>query len=220
MTPARRMMVALPDAAAAALFLWVWLRPLAWHHDLLGVLVLVMLIEFVAIQAGPFLGNVVYGDKMGFTPRERRRKALVLGAVYLTLAGLAAASFDAWFPFFLFVWLFGAKVNAAVLGKRADASGREREMAFWILSNVIYIALVFAVMFVPVPMLGVTADGDLYGLHGRYEWANHPYEVTAAGFLYFTAMALVRLFDPRIGAELSDTPVPRPPGGDVDGPLT
>jgi len=170
-----------------------------------------MLIEFVVIQAGPFLGNVVYGERMGFTPRERRRKALVLGAVYLGFAGLAAASFDAWFPLFIFAWLFGAKVSAALLGKSPDAKGREREMAFWILSNVIYIVAVFAVMFVPVPMLGVTADGDLYGLHGRYEWANHPYEATAAGFLYFASMALIRFFNPRIGADLSDGPAPRPP---------
>ena len=203
MTLARRGLIAAPDAAAAGLFLWVWLRPLAWNHLLLGALVLVMLIEFVVIQAGPFLGNVVYGERMGFTPRERRRKALVLGAVYLAFAGLAAASFDAWLPFFIFAWLFAAKVNAALLGKRPDAVGREREMAFWILSNVIFIGVVFAVMFVPLPLLGVTGDGELYGLHGRYEWANHPHEAAAAGFLYFASMALIRFFDPRIGAELS-----------------
>jgi hypothetical protein len=211
MTLARNSLIAAPDAAAAGVFIWVWLRPLAWNHDLLGVLVVVMLTEFVVIQAGPFLGNIVYGERMGFTPRERRRKALFLGATYLGFAGLAAASFDAWFPFFIFVWLFGAKLSSALLGKRTDATGREREMAFWILSNVIFFAAVFAVMFVPVPMLGVTADGDLYGLHGRYEWANHPYEATAAGFLYFASMALIRFINPRIGADLSDGPAPRPP---------
>lgn len=186
----------------AAVFLWVWLRPLAWNHLLLGVLVLVMLIEFVVIQAGPFLGNIVYAAQMGFTPRERRRKAIVLGAVYAGFAGLAAASFDAWFPLLIFVWLFAAKVNAAQAGKRPDATGREREMAFWVLSNSIFIVAVFAVMFVPVPMLGVSGDGDLYGLRGRYEWANHPHEVAAAGFLYFAVMAAVRFFNPRIGIEM------------------
>lgn len=141
MTLARRSLIAAPDAAAAALFLWVWLRPPAWNHGLLG-----------ATCLGP------------------------------------------------------------------DATGREREMAFWILSNVIFFAGIFAVMFVPVPILGVTADGNLYGLHGRYEWANHPYEAAAAGFLYFSLMALIRFIDPRIGAELSDAPAPRPPGAGAGSP--
>jgi len=191
-----------PDGAAALLSLWIWLRPLAWKRELVGVVVLVLLIEFVVIQAGPFIGRIVYGERLGLTPRERRRKALVLGAVYLGFAGLAAASFDAWFPFFIFLWLFGAKVFAALLGRRPDATGREREMAYWILSNVAYFALVFAAMVLPVPMLGVTEDGAFYGLSGRYEWANHPNEAVAVAFLYYGAMALTRLFDPKIGIEM------------------
>ena len=84
-----------------------------------------------------------------------------------------------------------------------DATGREREMAYWVSSNVLYLAVVFAAMFVPVPMLGVTEDGGFYGLRGRYEWANYPHEALAAGFVYFAAMALIRFLDLRMGAELS-----------------
>jgi hypothetical protein len=200
--PSRRSLSAVPDAAAAALFLWAWLRPLAWKRELVGVLVLALLIEFVAVQAGPFLGKIVYGDLMGFSPRERRRSALVLGAVYLGFAGLAAGSFNAWFPFFLFLWLVGAKVFAAVLGRRPDATGRQREMGLWVLSNILFFAVIFAAMWLPVPMLGITEDGAFYGLRGQYEWANHPYEAAAAGFAYYSVMALVRFLDPRIGVDL------------------
>ena len=203
MTLARRGLIAVPDAAAAALILWIWAYPLAWRPGLVGVVVLAMLMEFVAIQAGPFLGRIVYGDRMGLTPRERRRSALALGAVYVTFAGLAAGSFGRWFPFFLFAWLFGAKVYAALLGRRPDATSREREMSYWVLSNVLYLAVVFAAMFVPVPMLGVTEEGSFYGLRGRYEWANYPHEALAAGFVYFAAMALIRFLGLRMGVELS-----------------
>jgi hypothetical protein len=202
MALSRRSLAALPDAAAAGVFLWTWWRPLAWRHELIGVLVLALLIEFVAIQAGPFIGKVVYGDRMGLSPAARQRSALMLGGVYLTFALLAAGSFDAWFPFFLFVWLVGAKVFAAVLGRRPDATGRQREMGYWVLSNLVFFAAVFAVMWLPLPMLGVTADGATYGLRGMYEWANHPNEAVAAGFAYYLILALVRFVDPPFGIDL------------------
>lgn len=202
MTLTRRSLIAAPDAAAAALFLWAWLRPLAWKRELVAALVLLLLIEFVVIQAGPFLGKIVYGEQMGFSQRERRRTALMLGGVHLGLAGLAAASFDAWFPLLLFAWLLGAKVHAALIGRQPDATGRGREMGYWIVSNVVYIAAVFGAMFLPVPMLGVTEQGDFYGLRGRYEWANYPHEAVAAGFAYFVALALTRFIDPPIGVDM------------------
>jgi hypothetical protein len=198
----RRSLAAAPDGAAAALSLWIWLRPLAWKRELVGVVVLAMMIEFVVIQAGPFIGRIVYGERMGLTPAERKRKAIALGVVYLVFAGLAAASFNLWFPFFLFLWLFGAKVFAALVGRRPDAVGREREMAYWAVSNVVFFAVVFATMVVPVPMLGITEDGLFYGLNGRYEWANYPFEAVASAFVYYGTMALIRLFDPNIGIEM------------------
>ncbi len=198
----RRSLGALPDAVTSAAFLWTWVRPLAWKRELVGVLVLALLIEFVAIQAGPFIGKVVYGGQMGFSPRERRRSALVLAAVYLGFAGLAAGSFNAWFPVLLFLWLCGAKVFAAALGREPGATGRQREMGYWVLGNIVFFAVIFAAMWLPVPMLGITEDGAFYGLRGRYEWANYPHEAVAAGFAYFAVMALVRLADPKIGIDL------------------
>jgi len=91
----RRVLIALPDAVAAALYLWCWIAPLAWQPKLVALLVLVLLIEFVVIQAGPFLGTIVYGDKMGLDAGQRRKSALAHGAVHLVFAGLAAVSFDA-----------------------------------------------------------------------------------------------------------------------------
>jgi hypothetical protein len=203
MTPlVRRSLAAAPDAAAAAVSLWIWLWPLVWRRELVSVLVLALLMEFVAIQAGPFIGRIVYGARLGLSAGERWRKGLVLGAVYLAFAGLAGASFGTWLPSLLFLWLFGAKVSAAVLGRWPDAVGREREMGYWLLCNVLYFAVIFGAMFLPVPMLGVTEEGEFYGLRGRYEWANYPHEAVAAGFVYFAALALTRVVDPRIGVDM------------------
>ncbi|MEJ2173880.1 MAG: hypothetical protein P8Y76_02930 [bacterium] len=203
MSLARRAVLALPDAAAAGLYFWCWIAPLAWQPKLVALLVLVLLIEFVVIQAGPFIGTVVYGDKMGLDNRQRLRTAAVLGVVYLVFAVLAEVSFDAWFPFLIFVWLFGVKIFAAVFGRDRAATGREREMTVWILCVSYYFVAIFFTMFVPIPMLGITEDGEVYGLRGQYEWANYPYKAIAAGFLYFSALALTRLLLRVTGLDLS-----------------
>jgi hypothetical protein len=204
----RRVAISLPDVAAAGIFLWCWIAPLAWQPKLVALLVLVLLIEFVVVQAGPFIGTVVYGAAMGLEPRQRLRTAVALGVTYLGFAGLAAVSFDAWFPFLIFAWLFAVKVFAATVGRDPAATGRDREMTMWILSVSYYFVAIFFTMFVPVPMLGITEDGAVYGLRGQYEWANFPYKPIAAGFMYFCALAITRLLLRRTALDLSrsDTP--------------
>jgi hypothetical protein len=211
---ARRTAIALPDAVAAAVYLWCWIEPLAWRKQLVGLLVLVLLIEFLAVQAGPFIGSVIYGGKMGLDRRQRLRIAGGLGGVYLLLAGLGAAAFDAWFPLWIFAWLLGVKLFVALLGRDPKAEGREREMTFWILSVTYYFVAIFATMFLPVPMLGITEDGAVYGLRGQYEWANFPYQPIAAGFLYFAALALTRFSGRGGNLGLSASGEPPAPGPD------
>lgn len=211
MSLGRRLFIALPDAAAAALYLWCWIAPVAWHQQLVAFLVLVLLIEFVVMQAGPFLGSIIYGEKMGFDRKRRLRIAIALGATYLVFAGLAQASFDAWFPVLIFAWLFGAKLFSAMVGFNRNAEGREPEMSIWVLSVGYYFGAVFLTFFAPVPMLGITEDGAVYGLRGQFEWANYPYKPIATGFLYFFALALTRLFSKGFAAELSATDAPVKP---------
>jgi len=203
MNLARRFLLALPDAAAAALYLWCWIAPLAWQPKLVAVLVLVLLIEFIVVQAGPFIGTVVYGAAMGLDRRRRLRTAVALGGTYLGFAALAALSFDAWFPFLIFAWLFAVKVFTATYGRDRMATGRDREMTFWILSVSFFFVAVFFTMFVPIPTFGITEDGAVYGLRGQYEWANFPYKPIAAGFMYFCALAITRLLLRRTALDLS-----------------
>lgn len=203
MNLARRAASAVPDVAAAGIYLWCWIAPRAWQPKMVALLVLVLLTEFVVVQAGPFIGTIVYGAAMGLERRQRFRTAAALAAVYLGFAGFAAVSFDAWFPFFIFVWLFGVKLFAALCGRDPAATGREREMTLWIMSVSFYFGAVFFTMFVPVPMLGITEDGEAYGLRGQYEWANFPYKPIAAGFIYFCALAITRLLLGRTALDLS-----------------
>ena len=180
-----------------------WFAPTAWHPSLVAFLVLVLLIEFIVMQSGPFLGAVLYGDKMGFDRKRRLRIAVVLGSTYLVFAGLAAVSFDAWFPFVIFAWLAAVKLFAALMAFDRNAAGREGEMGIWILSGIYYFGAIFLTFFVPTPMLGIVEDGAAYGLRGQYEWANYPYKAIAAGFLYFFALSLTRLLGRGVAMDLS-----------------
>jgi len=76
-------------------------------------------------------------------------------------------------------------------------------MTLWILAVCCFFGAVFATLYLPVPMLGITEDGEVYGLRGQYEWANFPYKAIAAGFLYFSALAATRLLVRRTALDLS-----------------
>ena len=71
----RRLAAAAPDAALAGLYLWCWIEPLAWRKTLVAELMLVMLVEFLVIHSGPFLGILVMGEDSG-TSRATRLKML------------------------------------------------------------------------------------------------------------------------------------------------
>jgi hypothetical protein len=182
-----------PDATLAGVYLWCWINPLAWRKTLVAELMLVMLVEFLVIHSGPFLGILVMGEDSSVSRATRLKMLLGLGAVYLLFAGGMSAAFETWGPVLLFVWLIGAKLVAILLNRAPDGAEQGRQMAFWALSVVFYLGAIFATLLLPVPKLGVTHHGHYYGVPGEGEWVSHPYTVMAAGLLYFGALALSKL---------------------------
>ena len=179
---------AAPDLALAAVFLWCWIQPLAWRRTLVADLMLVMLVEFLVVHSGPFLGVLVMGEESGTRRATRLKMLLGLGAVYLLFAGGMSAAFENWGPVLLFAWLIGAKLIAILLGRSPERSEQGRQMAFWGLSVVFYLGAVFATLFLPVPHFGITRSGAYYGIPGSGEWVSHPQIPIAAGLLYFSAL--------------------------------
>jgi hypothetical protein len=192
---ARRIAAAAPDLALAGVYLWCWIEPLAWRKTLVADLMLVMLVEFLVVHSGPFLGVLVMGDDSSVSRATRLKMLLGLGAVYLLFAGGMSAAFETWGPVLVFVWLIGAKLYAILLGRAPDGAEQTRQMALWALSVLFYLGAVFATLFLPVPKFGVTRHGHYYGVPGEGEWVSHPNTVIAAGLLYFGALALVKLLE-------------------------
>lgn len=191
----RRLAAAAPDGLLAGLYLWCWIEPLAWRKTLVAELMLVMLVEFLVVHSGPFFGMLVTGDAVT-TERATRLKILLgLGVIYLLFAGGMSAAFESWGPVLLFAWLIGAKLVAILAGRGMAVREQSRQMALWAMSVLFYLGAVFATLLLPVPKLGVVRHGHYYGVPGSGEWVSHPNTVIAAGFLYFAALALVKLLE-------------------------
>ncbi len=191
----RRLASAAPDLALAALYLWCWIEPLAWRKTLVAELMLVMLVEFLVVHSGPFFGMLVTGDAVTQDRATRLKILFGLGCVYLLFAGGMAAAFESWGPVLLFAWLIGAKLIAILAGRGNAVREQSRQMALWALSIVFYLGAVFATVLLPVLKLGVLRHGHFYGIPGSGEWVSHPNVVIAAGFLYFSALGLVKLLE-------------------------
>ena len=54
--PVGRLFAALPDALTCVAYAWTWLQPLQFHSDAVKSLMLVMLMEFLCVHSGGFLG--------------------------------------------------------------------------------------------------------------------------------------------------------------------
>lgn len=191
----RKLFAAAPDLALAGAYLWCWIDPLAWRRTLVAELMLVMLIEFLVVHSGPFLGILVMGDDVAKSRATRLKILAGLGAVYLLFAGGMAAAFKSWWPVLLFVWLIGAKLLVILFGRGPGVPEQVRQMGLWGFSVVFYLGAVFATLFIPMPEFGVTQHGRDYGVPGSGLWVDQPNRVIAAGLLYFGALGIVKLLE-------------------------
>ena len=183
-----RALAALPDALTAGAYAWAWLQPLRFGDDVVKTLMLVMLMEFLVVHSGGFLGVTVLSD--GFTRVHKSLSILGFGCFYLLFAVAFSLAFHAWWPVFTFLWLLGSRFALVWLSPlpRQDEVGRQ--MSLWALSVAAYLAAVFAGVLLPLPSLGLSAGVmPKLALEGGGLWIEKPWTVLASGLLYFSAMA-------------------------------
>lgn len=183
-----RLAAALPDALTALAYLSTWCFPLAWDRGAVRYLVLVMLVEFLVVHSGGFLGMTVFDEQ---APKRRQTLAIAgFGLLYLLFAAGFAVAFESWLPILTFVWLLGAKFAMVWLRPVAKAEERDRHMAFWGLSVVAYLAATFAGVLLPLPRLGLgSAVVPQLGLPGSGLWVEQPHTAIASGMIYFGLLA-------------------------------
>ena len=182
-----RFFSALPDLGTAWLFAWCWKNPLGWHPQLASQLGQVMLMEFWVVHSSIFLGALIGGEA------SRSAKAvagLILVCFYIPVAGGFAWFNNALWPFAAFAWLLLSRVATGVLGRGPGDYEKKRMRYYWANGAGCYILFVFAAVLLPIPAFGFA--------HARVPWTGWsitPQEVIAWGFLYYAALAAMKLLE-------------------------
>ena len=177
-----------PDAATAALYLWTWIDPLHFGGGMVKSLMLVMMMEFLVVHSGAFIGLAVMSDTA--TARQKTLVIAGFGAFYMLFAGAFSLAFRSWWPALSFLWLLAAKFATVWLTPLPPAEETQRVKALWALSVAAYLLSVFAGVLLPLPALGITDDViPKLGLVGSGLWIDHPQTVIASGAIYFFLVA-------------------------------
>jgi hypothetical protein len=177
---------ALPTLWLAAFALATWTDPRRVGADALRFVVGTYLIEFIVIHSAVLMGVAAFRE----IPRRARIVTLTaLALVYSLMAGGFAAQLHQWW---LLVAFWGLMINRFLAGVLSAAPPREeraRMLASWGVSTMLYIALAFATVFVPIPALGL-AGADLETGGGGL-WERYPWRPVAAAAVYFGVLGLI-----------------------------
>ena len=186
--PVARLFAALPDALTCLAYLWTWLQPLRFDSSMVKTLMLVMLMEFLCVHSGGFLGFTVLNDHL--SKMKKTLALLGLGSFYLMFAAAFSLAFQAWWPVWTFIWLLGSRFALVWLSPVPRESEVGRQMALWGMSVAAYLAAVFIGVIAPVPELGIQHEMlSTFGLTGSGLWVERPQTVIASGTFYFAVMA-------------------------------
>ncbi len=185
------LLIGLPDAVTSGFCLWVWISPFAFVADAVKTVLLMLVMEFILLNATGLFSAIPFVIAMG--RRTRRTLLFVLAAIYLLLAAMFAQPLDAVWPFVAFGWL--ALVKLVWIARNRRVSGDEQMWlkGTWAFSLAAYLGAIGAGVALAWPPLGITAD-IIPSLHlpGDGAWVHAPQEAVAAAVLYFAALALFK----------------------------
>jgi hypothetical protein len=154
-------------------------------------LMIVMLVEFLVVHSGGFIGMTVVDPS-----KSRATKAAVVlgfGALYLLFAGAFSLAFGEWWPLAAFGWLLLGKFAVVLFAPVAGPQERARQGFLMGTSVAAYVGGVFFTTIVPMPQLGVDdAVRAAAAIPGSGLWVEQPHRVLAFGLLYFALMAWAR----------------------------
>lgn len=185
------LLIGLPDAVTAAWCLFVWIHPLTMGTDTVKSVVLMLLMEFILINATGFFTAIPFMLDLS----RGARSAMLLGlcAIYAVLIFGFTSQFHAVWPFFAFAWLALGKLSWVIRNRRVSGDEQMWLMGAWAFSVVAYLGAVGAGVLLQVPELGISANilPALDLPHGG-EWLDTPHKAVASATIYFAAMALFK----------------------------
>jgi hypothetical protein len=183
-----RLLAALPDAAVAAVYACTWVAPFYFGPDTVKNLMMLMLLEFLVVHSGAFIGLLVLSDT---ATRKTKTLAIVgFGSFYMMFAAAFSLAFKSWWPALSFFWLLAAKFSIVWLTPLPRDDEAQRLKTLWLVSVVFYLGAVFAGVLLPLPRLGLNVEVvTMLHLPGEGLWIEQPHTVVVSGMLYFAACA-------------------------------
>lgn len=184
-------LIGLPDALTSLWCLWVWIIPLALGVETVKCVVMMMLLEFILLNATGFFSALPFMLKFG----RRTRNAMLLGlcAVYLVLIAGFAAQFQAIWPYFAFGWLAASKLAWITRNRRRGFNEQMWVMGAWAISMVAFLGAIGISVSESLPQLGITpAVVAMLHLPVHGDWVDTPQRAVASAVFYFAAMAVFK----------------------------
>ncbi len=184
---------ALPDFALAATYLVTWFAPAALGHGTVNGLMMVLLMEFVVVQASGFMGSVALARA---NRAERSAGILAFAAFYTVFAGAASIGFRTWWPVAMFWGLAINRLFGVIVRQVPDEALVRFVKDGWAAAMLIYFPACFLTSGLPLPRLGLTpAAVAAQHLVDIAVWADHPEKVMAFGILYYGVFGLSELWE-------------------------
>ncbi len=188
-------LVALPDCITATVYLLTWFSPFLFGLKAVKYLMLLMLVEFIMVHSGGFLGSIFLDEKL--TQARKSMSLIGMGFFYLLFIGAFAFIFEAMWPVYSFLWLLIAKLLGIWLSKKQSTHARESQVRLWGVSVMAYLFAVFFTTLLWLPKFGITATRvSEFGIPGKGLWVEQPHTVIAAGFIYFALLAWFKFKQP------------------------
>jgi len=193
-------LIGLPDAVTSAWCLWVWLHPLAFDASAVRCVVLMMLMEFLLLNATGFFTAIPFMVEL---PRSVRATMIVgLAVIYFALVWAFASPFHAFWPYLAFGWLAAGKLAWIVRNRRVTGSEHTWLTGTWAVSVVAYLGAVGIGELHSLPTFGIVPS-ILPSLHlpggegwvsqpGNAGWLAAPHKAVAAAVFYFGAVGIFK----------------------------
>jgi len=184
----QRALSALPDALTASAYAFTWVAPLAISTNMVKILMLGMIMEFLLLHSGAFIGFIVLRPTV---PKLVKSVVILgLGALYLRFVLGFSAALDSWWPVWNFLWLLFAKFALVWIVPQPAAAEAKRTIKLWGFSVVVFFAAMFVTTFVPIPRFGITEKVlSAIALPGSGLWISDPQTVVVSGMVYFSLVA-------------------------------
>jgi hypothetical protein len=184
-------LIGLPDAVTSAWCLWVWIHPMAFGAETVKCVVMMMLMEFLLLNATGFFTAIPF--MIDLNRGMRAVLLFVLCAVFFVMIGAFASQFHAIWPYFAFGWLAAGKLAWVVRNRRVTSNEQTWLTGSWAISLVAYLGSAGISVTQRLPTLGIVpAIVPSLQLSGPGDWFASPHKAVASAVFYFAAVAIFK----------------------------